>query len=516
MTSFQICFSQEQNYYKNVSGSIQERTLKSTLNNWEYTSNPTSLGVNPMPDYGITYFGGIYLAGDDHRAQQEGSKSGINFYSDSYKGLKHLNLWGAFKYSQSRLKDKAFSDIIDPYNGNPYYAGSALKGEYEEQLIELKAKMSSKKLFNFAYAGIGVEYQVGDYSRLRDPRSRSLLANYSINPGFAFQLSPCSKVGITGSYRFSKEKMEKPVTISNQSDKYDYYDMKGNGEYNIVRILDYERDRISNILGSEIQYELSKNNFNFLLSAGIDSREDKVEQASQKSPGDYNSVTYSAGIYANIIYNKGVHNFNLKINDVNGWSNEYLQEPGVYTNPNGAIISIWETIFSAVKYRNFATNALAGWTYYHLDTPGEYDWYAGLSYSYDKSECRYILPYSSIGIEKSTIKARGGYVLLNKNRNSVHLSGSFGYQTKGNNHLVLNELLEAAQKTVIQDNVLIPDYNYFNHDRVFYGADIKYKFPLQRSKNSLSGYISVYGNNYNIIKGSNRALVGFAFGILTF
>ena len=64
LTSLQICLSQENNNNENISGSIQERALKYTLNNWQSTGNPTSLGVNPIPNYGITYFGGVYLSGD--------------------------------------------------------------------------------------------------------------------------------------------------------------------------------------------------------------------------------------------------------------------------------------------------------------------------------------------------------------------------------------------------------------------------------------------------------------------
>ena len=61
--------------------------------------------------------------------------------------------------------------------------------------------------------------------------------------------------------------MVKPATISNQSDKYDYYDMKVM-RIQHRRILDYGRDRISNIF--VLRYNTnSQDDFSLLLSAGI-------------------------------------------------------------------------------------------------------------------------------------------------------------------------------------------------------------------------------------------------------
>lgn len=98
---------------------------------------------------------------------ESGGINSCGFNSSGYKSLKPLNLWGSFKFSQERHRDRRWSDNINPYNGNPYLTGSSVKGKYSYQVFDFSVKMSSKRLFGFMWAGIGLDYSLGDFPDCR-------------------------------------------------------------------------------------------------------------------------------------------------------------------------------------------------------------------------------------------------------------------------------------------------------------------------------------------------------------
>ena len=157
-------------------------------NVWLRTENPVSIGIVTMPDIGRTGFDAKSTYGDFHKAMESGGINSCGFSSSGYKSLKPLNLWGSFRFSQEHHRGRCWSDNINPYNGNPYLTGSSVKGKYSYQVFDFSVKMSSKRLFGFMWAGIGLDYSLGDFSRLQDPRSRTQEIRYSITPGVAFRL----------------------------------------------------------------------------------------------------------------------------------------------------------------------------------------------------------------------------------------------------------------------------------------------------------------------------------------
>ena len=191
----------------------EEHELTQLLNPWSMFQNAAGLGVSPVKTHGVTELGYDKNSGDYHRAQEGSDLSGLNFYSERYDKLgKNWLVWGSFDFQMNREMNRYFSDVFFPYNSSPYIFGSSVKGNYDKQMFDLHAKFSHIQKGKFTY-GLGIDYTVADLSRLRDPRSRSYLADYAAVPAVTYQLSPAITLGLDGFVRYQKEKMPSIVTV---------------------------------------------------------------------------------------------------------------------------------------------------------------------------------------------------------------------------------------------------------------------------------------------------------------
>ena len=147
---------------------------------WLPTRNASGLGFDPVADHGDAWFGVFHSSGDYHRAQEGSRVNGLSFLAERYSKIaRNLYVWGSFKFTMDRESERAWSDVILKEYTSPYQYGGSVKGSYDRQLFDLKVKLATGSIGRFTF-GAEVDYSVGDLSRLRDPRSRVLLADYAI------------------------------------------------------------------------------------------------------------------------------------------------------------------------------------------------------------------------------------------------------------------------------------------------------------------------------------------------
>ena len=137
---------------QNPSQISRELILKN--NGWLSTSNPSGIGVIPIPDMGFSQIEGNYISGDYKRVQEANSINSIGFTSDSYKSLDKIALYGNFCFTQQKRVGIKYSDNLLPYDGNPYILGNNIPREYSNQYFRFKVKASSYKLMDLFWAGI--------------------------------------------------------------------------------------------------------------------------------------------------------------------------------------------------------------------------------------------------------------------------------------------------------------------------------------------------------------------------
>ena len=493
---------------------VPARTVDFAARPWLDSDNPVAIGIVDMPDYGTTQLGANTLAGDLRRAQQSGSIAALGFSSDSYCTLPKINLYGRFGFTQQWHRNRRWADNFDPYNGNPYLAGSDLAGNYSQQMFDFSVKAASPCLWRRVWFGVGFDYTVGDFSRSDDPRSRVQLADYSIRPGVAVRISGHSKLGINGLYRHRKEKMLKPVAKAENIDKYTYYSMKGMAEYSTSSILFFSRRYIASYLGAEMQYEYSAADFDLLATGRALFRDEDVIGERKEQPGDYADNLYQATITGVWHGSRSLQRFRLAAALGNGRATEYMQELITDTNAQGMIDTYWQTMLQAVRYRNDRLEIDAAWRYYRLRPDGGYGWFVGADFELSQSGSKYILPFSSMRTTSAEAAIVGGAVICRRERWSLAVNLEAGYRANLAGTLDTNPELAAERKTVVQQQVVEPDFDILTSNTMRLGGSIDCTFTLARKTEC---FVTLYARQYRrfAAPAAGRYVAGIALGILT-
>lgn len=494
---------------------------------WLNTGNAAGLGRYNIQSHGISQLSYSSESGSYHRAQEGNSLSGINFYTERYDKLgKHLNVWGSFHFTMDREKERAWSDVISTYENSPYIFGSSVPGSYDRQMFDFKVKAATNK--GMIRYGLGIDYKVGDLSRLRDPRTRVFLADYAAIPSVTIQLAPEHTLGLGASVRYIKEKMPNITTVQTDPNLayYTFYGME-NAEAITGGFKSFERQFESYLYGGQIQYELTLNNNSLLIDAGIVSHNQEIIEENKKTPGTYKDLNY----YANLFYTHSTTNFlwkaTVKSEMTLGAANENLQELQSFNDTiTGVNSKNWVTIFT---YKNrYISNdyKLQASVKVHRteNATTDYKWNAGVEAGIHSFLIRYNLPFSEMTVNRINIGMSGNYRLLNTQHNSIHLGASIKYLFSISNKLTLNALANTAPATGastfetgtynVAQNVVIPDFEYYSKQATQAGIECVYDRTLNLKKSKMTGYLKVGYNYTSSAADTNRRGYSVTIGII--
>lgn len=458
-----------------------QRQFSLENNVWNATNNPTTISFYELGKAsGSAGFSADYLAGAYRRAMDPSEDYSLGFSTDSYNSLDNIDLYGSFAFTQETLKGKKYSENYDPYNGNPYLAGSTLEGDYTKQLFEFNVAASSKVLSNRMRFGVSIDYNVGDMSRYNDPRSRVQLADYSITPGFIIDLTPKDRIGLSGTYRYRKEKMLKPVAKSENLDRYMYCLQKGLSEYSETGLLFFSRRYVGNYGGGELQYSHMTPNLSLVVHGGATYRYDDVIGERKENPGNYSSIDYHGGVSALWGNGRLRHKAVVGLSYISGDAEECLQELTTETNEQGMPDSYWRTVMKNIRYRNSLSTMSALWQISGL-RGGKYSWDVGVAIDASVYSSKYILPKSDFHTAYLEPSLIGGCLLYSKGNSEINISGRLGWHQSLTNKLSTNPELENEKLTTIRDNVTIPDYQTFSRSGLMTGLNLNYIFASLKS-----------------------------------
>ena len=462
-------------------------------NLWKETSNPSSLSFFGFEKtLGTAELSTDFLSGTYKRAMDPLRDYGLNFSAESYNPLDHIDLYGSFTFRQETLEGKTYSENHDPYNGNPYIAGSTLAGDYTKQLFAFKVVSASKLLWNRMRFGVACDYNVGDMSRYNDPRSRVQLADYSITPGLTIELTSKDRLGLSGTYRYRKEKMLKPVTKSDNIDRYIYCVQKGVSEYSETGLLFFSRRYVGNYGGGELQYSHMTQELSLLAYSGATYRHDDVIGERKETPGDYGSMGYHGGISSFWGGGKLRHKASLEISYDSGWAQECLQELTTEMNDQGMPDSYWRTVMKNIRFRNSSASLSAKWQMFGLRDE-EYLWDFGIAFDSELHSSRYILPESHFKTAYLEPAIVGGRVLYRKGASEINISGRLGWHINVQNDLSVNPELDKEKLTTVRDNVTLPDYQTFSRNNLAFSLNVNYIFATLKN---VRLYCSASTNQY--------------------
>lgn len=492
----------------------QKRELQKILQQWSNTSNAAGISFSKVDVGSFATLEGYNSGGDYHRVQEGNANNGLKFSTERYDRFNEKVLVkGSFSFNLNSEKERAWSDVFNTYNSNPYIYGSSVKGDYETQLFHLNLMVYTLQYGKFNF-GLTLDYHVADMARQRDPRSRSYLLNYSLIPSLVYNLDQNRRVGLNLFYSYNKEKMPGLTTVQTDPN-LQYYTFTGL-ENAIGRIGGYKgfsRQFVSDAFGADIQYNLSKGNIDWLLSGGASFLKEETLGDKKQSPGSYNSYNYN--FLSTLLWRRGnfLHNFKVKAVIVDGGADEFRQSLIAERDTlTGLTTQIWETIYTYKnRYVVKTANIEASWKLYSMNKDRDgYKWSAGLSANYSSFENIYYLQKSEYGASRLSLGAEGSYLLWNSRYNKLIFEAQVvaGFKTESK--------LNVNNETELYTNVLQPDLDYHDRDTFYAGASVIYTFPLQFIKKSrLTGYAKLYGGNLFSADNIGWYSAGIAIGLLT-
>jgi len=506
----------------------EEHELTTVLNPWLLTNNAAGLGLSTVKFHGVTELGYNAAKGDLHRAQEGNARGGIDFYSERYDQLaKNWTSWGSFQFIMDRESNRAWSDVIHTYDNNPYLYGSSVPGNYDRQLFDFHLKLSSRTFGRMTY-GLGIDYQVGDLSRLRDPRTRVYLADYAVLPAVTFRLNDHHFLGLNLNVRYQKEKMPNITTVQDDPNLryYTFFGME-NANAVIGGFNGFQRQFVSALYGADVQYSLVTNRSQWLFSGGAFAQSQQILENIKQSPGTFSSLNYKGSLVFNTKINGVLLHMAANVHAKQGAADENIQELRSVNNPETGVNSqTWVTLFTYKnQYINNTYNAELKVDIRDINAyTNDFAWLGGFETGANGFKNQYHLPYSVMQVNRAYAGLYGQYRLLNRNEKRLTIKGNVNYEIGFDNLLALRdgvtETPTTGASTFVQGTydvatkILEPDFQYYNANMLNFKVESRYSFPLSLKKTKIIGYAKMYYGQTRSVDLGSWSTAGIAIGII--
>jgi hypothetical protein len=469
--------------------------------------NAAMLGISGVQPHGMTELGYSSESGEYHRAQEGNARNGLNFYSERYDVIsKNWVSWGSFNFIMDREENRRWSDVIHTYNNNPYIYGSSVPANYDRQLFDFKAKISSR--FDSPWnIGLGIDYQVGDLSRLRDPRTRVFLADYAALPGVTFRLNTTTSLGLNLLARYQKEKMPNVTTVQDDPNLA-YYTFSGmeNADAVVSGFKGFQRQFVSTFYGGDVQYSFENTRNKMMISAGAFYQHQDILENIRQSPGTFRSLNYRMKSIFTQKTNDKLLNILLEGNMKQGAANENLQQLITIRDTTTGIASQeWVTLYTYKnRYLNntYQLRFTADVRDINADV-NDFRYMIGIEAGTYGFTNQYHLPFSELSVNRGYAGLYGHYRLFrNSKSHQVVMKGNVKYETAFNNRMQLNSESLVAPVTGdgtfkrgtydIATNVLVPDFVTYGAGVMKLSLSAVYSFPIQLKNTRLVAFTKAF------------------------
>ncbi|WP_455260036.1 DUF6850 family outer membrane beta-barrel protein [Prevotella jejuni] len=495
-----------------------EYRYKNLTQLWHNTSNAAGLSLDDSPNRGFASIGFNHRGGDYHRVQEGGAMNNMQFFTERYQRLgRYLYSYGKVDFNLGRTKDRAFADQYRPYNSNPYQSGSDIAGSYDHQDFDMVASVGTTDFSGWRF-GLQLNYQLGDLSRLRDPRSRSQLLDYRLTPSVSYTLGGHT-LGLSGYYDRRKEKMGPLVTV--QSDATLTYYLFSGMEYATGTIGGYSsfnREWVNHQVGAAMDYGYRSDSFHTLNSFGISRGEEYAYGTYKYEPGRYFTYLYNVQSQNRLLTGSVLHQVDVRMDWQQGYADEYRQQLIIKNDPQiGTTSYTYEkqlefrkryqvrTFDCAFRYRaNFLNDAPSRLL---QQATASLKGYSGFSIDTHKASNRHLLPLSSSDYSRINFQLENGISLF-KQHLTADLTLGYSVSTRA-------DLQLADESSVLAQRVLVKDLPYYDAN-LFHGRlQVMYQFPLTIKKSRAMWFVKAFGNftSANSAGHPNLYNVGFSVGL---
>lgn len=508
---------------------------------WRLTDNAAGLGIDNSDNRGYAEFALEHSEGDYTRVQEGGQRNQLAFETERYQHIgRFLVGYGHFRFDMDRTKDRAWADVMRPYDSNPFYSGSSVHGKYDTQQFDLSAALSTipiplagEDADRELTMGVRLDYKVGDLSRLRDPRSRSELLDYKIAPGVTYAFAH-STIGLTGHYNRRKEKIPNITTVQTDPNLM-YYQFYGLGEAigTVGGYSGFQREWVNHQFGAEISYGaagttgtagtvgatgVSANSWASLNSVSIARGSEDVWGQYKFSPGRFVSYIYQAASRNRLFRGSILHAIDVEAQWQQGYADEYRQQLVQEKDPEKGYTSYrydtqityrkrqqMTTIDASLHYRLNILAQAAAQQGGPTPVPQAITTYAGIAARLSGSTNKHLLPASELKHQRLDFLLEGGHGLL-KDRLWLDATATYSHATRAS-------LALADATTEVARQVLLPDMLYYNADYFRGQLSVKYLFPLKLKGYRATFYVKAYGDIIAAQHALDRKTLGLTVGL---
>lgn len=495
-----------------------EYRYKNLTQLWHNTNNAAGLSLDDSSNRGFASIGFNHRGGDYHRVQEGGAMNNMQFFTERYQRLgRYLYSYGKVDFNLGRTKDRSFADQYRPYNSNPYQSGSAIAGSYDHQDFDMVASVGTTDFSGWRF-GLQLNYQLGDLSRLRDPRSRSQLLDYRLTPSVSYTMGGHT-LGLSGYYDRRKEKMGSLVTV--QSDATLTYYLFSGMEYATGTIGGYSsfnREWVNHQVGAAMDYGYRSDSFHTLNSFGISRGEEYAYGTYKYEPGRYFTYLYNVQSQNRLLTGSVLHQVDVRMDWQQGYADEYRQQLIITNDPQiGTTSYTYEkqlefrkryqvrTFDCAFRYRaNFLNDAPSRLL---QQSTASLKGYTGFSIDTYKASNRHLLPLSSSDFSRINFQLENGISLF-KQHFTADLTLGYSVSTRA-------DLQLADDSSVLAQRVLLKDLPYYDANLLHGRLQVMYQFPLTIKKSRAMWFVKAFGDftSSNSAGHPNLYNVGFSVGL---
>ena len=474
---------------------------------WSESQNAAGLALDmrdSSDNRGTAFFDLQHRSGTYRRVQEGGQQNQLRFFTERYQKIgQYLYGYGSFDFDMGRVKDRSWSDVMRPYNSNPFISGSAVRGKYDYQNFTLNAKVASVRLGHFNY-GASLYYKVGDLSRLRDPRSRVRLADYQLTPSVIYTTGD-HHIGLSAWYHRYKEKLVGLTTVQTDPN-LKYYLMSGM-EYaqgSVGAYSSYNREYVNHEFGGELSYGFTSERLNSVNSLTVKRGTEYAYGQYKYEPGRWYTGNYAFTTRNRLQAGRLLHSIDGAIHYEEGYADQYNQE--LITEKDGSYVTqYWRNKMTYKKRYQLKKTDLN--LHYRLSVTDDdaVAGYVGVGYALQSVSNKHLLATSELKYSSSQISAEGGYGLFAKR---LWLKGEADYHFSHKADLNLND-----PTTDYAVNVLTPDQIYYAANYFQGRLELMWQQPLTIKGQHTLWFAKLYGSYLKTNNNLNGKGAGLTVGL---
>ncbi len=494
-------------FLNSLTTSAQEGTYRyeDAVQLWRLTDNAAALGLDSTRNRGYASFNGEHHSGDYARVQEGTQTNQLRFLTERYQTVgRYLHAYGRFLFNEGRTKNRAWSDVMRPYDADPYFSGSDIRGKYDFQNFNCTAALGTTDLGGWRF-GLRLDYEVGDLSRLRDPRPRLLLLDYRLTPAVTYTTGRHT-LALSGGYERRKEKFT-GVKNEQENATIKYYFLTGlehaDGKTN--GYTSFWREWVDHRFAGELSYAYRSDHLHALLSLQVERGEEDIYEQYKYEPGHYVDYQYGVELRNRLTTGHILHQIDAGLAYEQSYADEYRQKL-IQENDASTGLSSYYYIHQITYKKRYQFKAWDIHLHYraHLTRNEEVSGYGGLLLSTQNSSQRHLLPDSEFSHGGTTVMAEGGLALGKRLWVDLAAGGFVARQTT----------LDLADPTTdYAQQVLLPDQPYYDANYWRAHLQLTYQFPLKIGGSNTLWFLRAYGDYLKTNNQLEGKTVGLSIGL---